>query len=141
MGCDGDILFLQPKPRGRFTRYGLFQAYWLTLKAAVWRRLWINGTVLYAGSRDEFFLAPEYQEHGIVTEKVDFSHSDITMFNVYLLFAAFHACLFCVSSGLCLRCCCYSLGYSQVPFVTQSKTGRSSQAEETSPGDGKEDRY
>lgn len=26
--------------------------------------------MFFAGSRDEFYLAPEYQEHGIVTEKV-----------------------------------------------------------------------
>ncbi|XP_056903604.1 kinase non-catalytic C-lobe domain-containing protein 1 isoform X2 [Takifugu flavidus] len=36
VGCEGDILFLQPKT---------------------------------TGFRDEFYLAPEYQEHGIVTEK------------------------------------------------------------------------
>lgn len=27
-------------------------------------------SVAFSGSRDEFYLAPEYQEHGIVTEKV-----------------------------------------------------------------------
>lgn len=26
--------------------------------------------IYFAGSRNEFYLAPEYQEHGIVTEKV-----------------------------------------------------------------------
>uniref|UniRef100_UPI0037E750FF kinase non-catalytic C-lobe domain-containing protein 1 n=1 Tax=Semicossyphus pulcher TaxID=241346 RepID=UPI0037E750FF len=41
VGCEGEVLFLKPK-----------------------------NIVLFAGSRDEFYLAPEYQEHGIVTEKV-----------------------------------------------------------------------
>lgn len=37
-----------------------------------WGRRW-STTGLCAGFRDEFYLAPEYQEHGIVTEKVSFS--------------------------------------------------------------------
>lgn len=36
--------------------------------------LW-STTGLCPGFRDEFYLAPEYQEHGIVTEKVSFSCS------------------------------------------------------------------
>lgn len=31
---------------------------------------WLSDFVFSVGHRDEFYLAPEYQEHGIVTEKV-----------------------------------------------------------------------
>ncbi|XP_047191131.1 kinase non-catalytic C-lobe domain-containing protein 1 isoform X3 [Scophthalmus maximus] len=41
VGCEGEVLFLKPK-----------------------------NIECFAGPRDEFYLAPEYQEHGIVTEKV-----------------------------------------------------------------------
>lgn len=97
----------------------------------------VNFTGLCAGFRDEFYLAPEYQEHGIVTEKVGFTLTLKSLLTSLIL----HSCVSGVTSGLCLRRCCYSLGYSQVPAVTQSKTGSSSQAEETPPGDGKEDCY
>lgn len=44
-------------------------------------------------------------------------------------------------SGLCLWGCCYSLGCSQVQFITKSKAGDALETEETPPGDGKEDAY
>lgn len=45
--------------------------------SVVWRRRHLTCTGFCAGSRDEFYLAPEYQEHGIVTEKVGFSYFNI----------------------------------------------------------------
>lgn len=134
MGCEGDILFLQPKTAGRWTSRS-----WSSVVGLL-RRV-TSG--LCAGFRDEFFLAPEYQEHGIVTEKVSFSYSipsiptipTIPTFTIGILSSR----PFSVASGLCLRRCCYSLGYSQVQFVTPSETGSSPQAEKASPGDGEED--
>lgn len=46
-----------------------------------------------------------------------------------------------MAPGLCVRGCRYSLGYSQVQFIAQSKTGNASQTEETAPGDGEEDAH
>lgn len=65
MGSDGDMLFLKPKNVGELARASCFQI--------VRRVVMFNArpvTFLFSGSRDEFYLAPEYQEHGIVTEKV-----------------------------------------------------------------------
>lgn len=45
------------------------------------------GIGLCVGSQDEFYLAPEYQEHGIVTEKVGFSYFDIKMFIIVIVFS------------------------------------------------------
>lgn len=90
-----------------------------TSSSLAWRRFWLTCTSLCAGSRDEFFLAPEYQEHGIVTEKVGFSYFHLERFILLILCSV--SCLSvlsCVTSGLRLRRCCDSLGYGQVPVVT-----------------------
>lgn len=73
-----------------------------------------------------------------MTEKVSFSCSISLLANVAAIVGRFS--LFSPPlPGMCLRRRRDSLGDGQVHFVTQSKTGGSSQAEETSPGDGKED--
>lgn len=53
-----------------------------------------------AGFRDEFYLAPEYQEHGIVTEKVSFSCSISLLANVAAIVGRFS--LFSPPSQACV---------------------------------------
>lgn len=62
---------------------------------------------LCAGLRDEFYLAPEYQEHGIVTEKVSFScpiptaRAFITaIVGTFPLFSPHQACVYGVAAIL-----------------------------------------
>lgn len=129
MGCEGDILFLQPKTTGRLKRWlmvlsggGALVNGWFLCRVSrrVLPRAGVPGTRDRDGEGQLFLLD---------------SHC-------YLMFVAAivgRFSLFFPPSGLCLRRRRDSLGDGQVHFVTQSKTGGSSQAEETSPGDGKED--
>lgn len=81
----------------------------------------LTDSVFSAGHRDEFYLAPEYQEHGIVTEKVCLAELlpfVLQLTSTYQSVFSPIDILFCLGSGLCLWGCCYSLGHSQVQFIT-----------------------
>lgn len=75
----------------------------------------------------------------------------LNLLNSFFKFFTFVSCSGCsflpsflflyITPGLRLWCCCYSLGHSQVQFVTESKAGNASQVEEAAAGDGKEDAH
>lgn len=137
VGCEGEVLFLKPKNIGRFFFFFFcccsFVHSFVIVPLQVCEATAPGGffgfnnwcSVFSAGSRDEFYLAPEYQEHGIVTEKVCQLNALIYFRNVLSLDVCFgcslihHSSLLsCIASGLCVRGCCYSLGYGQVQFIT-----------------------
>lgn len=80
-----------------------------------------------------FFLAPEFQDHGIVTEKVCLyaNHSGFIHINV-----RFYTISCGSSLGVCVRGGSHPLDYGKVSFISQSKAGHAEKTQETSAGDG-----
>lgn len=86
MSCEGEMLFLRPKNTGTVSIW----LPWQQITQIEGKGMCLSGVmgcvvdclvpVMFTASCDVFFMAPEFQEHGIVTEKVRVSGFTLDFF-------------------------------------------------------------
>lgn len=86
-------------------------------------------TVFFAVSQDTLYLSPEYQNHGIVTEKVCKTQ---LMPSIKKKKKSLPMWMFCCCPGLCLWGCCCLVDNGKVHTVAEWEACNASQTEATS---------